>query len=351
MRHHGGVVAVAALVLVPLAVVTLALTPLAATAQTPAPAPESPATAAATLDSLVAAERAFAARSLEVGMKQAFLQNLARDAIVFKPGPVPAVPVWSNRPESSYRLMWEPSWAEVSGNGDLGITTGPWILKPGDRDSVVGQGHFMTVWRREPDGPWVVALDIGIDHDSPARGGYGDVTLEPGMAHHPVIVTNDWPQAGVDLGVGIGNGSFGFGLGTSMSPQDKYDRIMAHEVNTMMGADRSYIYDRHGKGAAEALSHVADPDLRLYRSTRMPANGPMEAIELVKALPPATRLLPFGSRVASSFDVGYSYGLVLSQAKSTSHADTSGYVHVWRRDDSTGKWRLIFDVETAYPKR
>jgi ketosteroid isomerase-like protein len=349
------------------AVVALSLVSLAATPRTPSP-PQTPTVAgggsgspasalpAATggppaLDTLVAAERAFAAHSVEVGMKQAFLQNLARDAVVFKPGPVPAVPVWAERPESSYRLMWEPSWAEVSGNGDLGVTTGPWIVKPGDRDTVAGQGHFMTMWRREPDGPWLVALDIGIDHDPPARGGFGDVTFEPGVAHHPVIVTNEWPQAGVDLGVGIGNGSFGFGLGTSMSPQEKSDRIMAHEVNAMMSADRAYVYDRHGKGAAEALSHVAAPDLRLYRSHLTPAYGPIEAIELVKALPPATRLLPFGSRVATSFDLGYSYGLVLSQAKGASRADTSGYVHVWRRDDTSGRWRLIFDVETTYPRR
>jgi ketosteroid isomerase-like protein len=343
MRRHLGIVAIA----------TLALAPLVATSKAPsapggAPAPT---TSAATLDTLVAAERAFAAGSVESGMKQAFLENLARDAVVFKPGPVAAVPVWNERPASSYRLMWEPSWAEVSGNGDLGVTTGPWILKPGDRDSVVGQGHFMTMWRRDPDGPWLVALDLGIEHDPPAHGGFGDVTFEPGVAHHPVIVTNDWPQSGVDLGVGIGNGSFGFGVGTSMSPQQKSDRIMAHEVNTMMGADRSYIYDRHGKGAAEALSHVAAPDLRMYRSGRMPAHGPMEAIELLKALPPATRLLPFGSRVATSFDLGYSYGLVLSQTKNASRADTSGYTHVWRRDETTGTWKLIFDVETAYPKR
>ena len=355
MKRRPGATVVVAL-LATLATAALVLAPLAATSQTPpssaggaAPAPA--AEGAAMLDTLVAAERAFAARSVEAGMKQAFLENLARDAVVFKPGPVPAVPVWSERPESSDRLMWEPSWAEVSGNGDLGVTTGPWILKPGDRDSIAAQGHFMTVWRREPDEPWLVAVDLGIDHDPPTRGGFGAVTFEPGATHHPVIVTNDWPRSGVDLGVGIGNGSFGFGLGTSMSPQQRSDRIMAHEVNAMMGADRAYVYDRHGKGAAEALSSVAAPDLRMYRSNRMPAYGPMEAIELMKALPPATRLLPFGSRVATSFDLGYSYGLVLSQTKGASRADTSGYVHVWRRDETSGQWKLIFDVETAYPKR
>ncbi|MFI5372951.1 MAG: YybH family protein [Candidatus Eisenbacteria bacterium] len=325
----------------------LVLAPLAAGTPPPARAADT----ASPLDTLVMAERAFAARSAESGMKRAFLLNLAPDAIIFKPGPVNGVPVWAARPESKYQLLWEPSWAEIAGNGDLGFTTGPWVLKPPDRDTVVAQGHFMTVWRRGGDEPWMVAVDLGIEHAPPEHGGVGDVTLEPGAAHHPVIVTEDWPRSGASLGVGIGNGAFGFGLGTSMSPQQMRERIMAHEVNAMMNADRTYVYDRRGKGPAEALSKAAASDLRMYRSDRMPAHGPMEAIELLKALPPAVELLPYGSRVSSSFDIGYSYGLVLSRVKNASRADTSGYVHAWRRDDTTGKWKLIFDVETAYPKR
>lgn len=305
---------------------------------------------AASLESLIDAERGFAAASAERGMKQAFLGNLAKDAIVFHPGPVEGVPIWEARAESKYRLLWEPSWAEVSGNGDLGVTTGPWVLKPGDRDTTVGQGHFMTMWKREPDQPWVVAVDLGIEHATPEHGGYGDVTVEHGVAHKPVTIGADTPRTGVGMGVGLGSGAFGFGIGTVMSPELKRDRIMAHELNAMMNADRAYVFDRRGKGPAEALSRVAAPDVHVYRSEQMPARGPMEAIELLKRLPPATTLMPFGSKVASSYDLGYSYGLLLSRGTSSSHADTSGYVHVFRRED-TGKWKLVFDVETAYPKR
>jgi ketosteroid isomerase-like protein len=308
-------------------------------AQTPAP-----------LDTLVAAERAFAAMSSQSGMKQAFLANLAPDAIVFDPGPVAAVPVWEARQPSKYRLLWEPSWAEVSGNGDLGVTTGPWVVEPGDRDTVIAQGHFMTVWKRRPGTPWVVAVDLGIDHDPLARGGYGDVTLEPGVEHSPFVIGPGWRGGSSGMAVGLSSGAFGFGIGTVMSPQEERDRIMAHELNAMMNTDRGYLYDRRGKGVAEALSRVAAPDVHVYRGERMPARGPMEAIELLKPLPPATELLPFGARVASSYDLGYSYGLLLSRQQGASRADTSGYVHVFRRDES-GKWKLIFDVETAYPKR
>lgn len=305
--------------------------------------------AATPLDTLVAAERGFAARSAEAGMKQAFLANLADDAIIFRPGPIDGMPVWSARPESKSRLLWEPSWAEVAGNGDLGITTGPWIFEPADRDTVLAQGHFMTMWKRTPGTPWMVALDLGIDHDPLPHGGYGDVTFEAGVTHAPVTVTSDWPRAGVGVGIGVGSGAFGFGLGTNMSPQQKRDRIMAHENTAMMNADRGYIFDRRGKGPAQALSRVAAPDVHVYRDGHPPARGPMEAIELLKSHPTAIELLPFGSHVASSYDLGYSYGLLLTREKGAPRPDTSGYVHVFRRDDG-GRWKLIFDVENAFPK-
>ncbi len=304
----------------------------------------------ANLDSLVAAERAFAALSAESGMKQAFLANLSPAAIVFAPGPVPGVARWAARPESKVRLLWEPAWAEVSGNGDLGITTGPWVVKPGDRDTVVAQGRFMTIWERGPGGAWLVALDIGIDHDPVAHGGFGDVTFEPGVPHPPVVFEAGPPKGSVSGGVGFSSGALGFGIGATMSPQEELDRVLAHERNRMMNADRGYVFDRRGKGPAQALSRVAAPDLWMYREGRLPARGPMEAIELLKTAPPASELVPFESVVATSFDLGYSYGLLLSREKNAPRPDTSGYVHVFRRQP-TGEWKLIFDVENPFPKR
>src|SRR5262245_25135878 len=64
------------------------------------------------LVTLVAAERAFSALSVEKGMKEAFLANLAPDAVVFRPGPVNGVKVWRARAHSAAALIWAPDYAE-----------------------------------------------------------------------------------------------------------------------------------------------------------------------------------------------------------------------------------------------
>ena len=81
------------------------------------------------LQSLIDAERSFAATSVERGMKTAFLGSLRDDAILVRPGPVNGKQVWKKRPESRAQLAWAPSFAEVSGFGDLGFTSGPWEFR------------------------------------------------------------------------------------------------------------------------------------------------------------------------------------------------------------------------------
>jgi ketosteroid isomerase-like protein len=61
-------------------------------------------------------------------------------------------------------LRWQPAWAEV--DRDLGYTTGSWQLhsKGADgQDAVVATGHYVTVWRRQPDSSWKAAFDLGND--------------------------------------------------------------------------------------------------------------------------------------------------------------------------------------------
>ena len=88
--------------------------------------------AEANLASLIDAERSFAATSVERGMKSAFLANLRDDAVLFRPGPLNGKQLWRNRPDSKGTLAWAPSFAEVSGFGDLGFTYGPWEFRGPD---------------------------------------------------------------------------------------------------------------------------------------------------------------------------------------------------------------------------
>src|SRR6476660_8771620 len=84
------------------------------------------------VESLVQAERNFAAFSVEQGMKDAFLHFMDSNAVVFDKGnPVNALKFWTLREKRPGILNWHPIVAEISASGDFGYTSGPWTFQPG----------------------------------------------------------------------------------------------------------------------------------------------------------------------------------------------------------------------------
>jgi ketosteroid isomerase-like protein len=127
----------------------LALPAAAAKKPAPAPPPLTPAP-------VVAAERAFAADGVALGIKQSFLQHMADDAIVFQPDPVnarEAISAQSDRPGP--KLEWWPVWAGIAASGDFGFTTGPYAVDGARR------GHYVTIWKKQADGAWKWLYDGG----------------------------------------------------------------------------------------------------------------------------------------------------------------------------------------------
>ncbi len=62
------------------------------------------------------------------------------------------------------RLVWAPTEARVGAGGDLGYTLGRWQSIGTDAagsDTVLSEGHYVTIWRKTADGTWRVAVDIG----------------------------------------------------------------------------------------------------------------------------------------------------------------------------------------------
>ena len=124
------------------------------------------AVAAEPVDTLMSAERDFAARSLRLGVKAAFLGVLAEDALLFRPGPVNGRDWYAARPDvAPFTLAWAPEAGEAS--ADLGYTYGPYRLTPRDaegRDGDALGGHYFSVWTREAGASWRLWLDQGVPH-------------------------------------------------------------------------------------------------------------------------------------------------------------------------------------------
>jgi ketosteroid isomerase-like protein len=273
----------------------------------------------AALDSLVASERAFAAMSVAKGMKDAFLTYLAEDGVVFRPTATNGRQAWEARPPSTATLMWEPSFAEVSSAGDLGYTTGPWEFHPA-ADSAgtpapperYAYGHFNSVWKRQKGGVWRVVADIGVSHGKPERGvGSGQFTAGP------VLPIRTMKGGRVNLA--------------------SIDRDLSKVMRTL--------------GAHEALAAHAAPDLRLNVEGKFPSLGIEAAQARFDSLVGFFEFRSEGSRIASSGDLGYTYGLAehFVSAKAAV-ADTSVYLNVWRQEDGRN-WKLALSVLNPLPAR
>jgi nicotinamidase-related amidase/type 1 glutamine amidotransferase/ketosteroid isomerase-like protein len=121
------------------------------------------------LESLVVAERRFAKMSIEKGFKEAFLANLTEEAVLFRPQiVVKGRKFYQEMPVTKAELAWEPVFADISAAGDLGYTTGPWSLRPTKGQQPSRFGHYVSVWKKQPDGTLKVVLDVGISHPQAA---------------------------------------------------------------------------------------------------------------------------------------------------------------------------------------
>lgn len=272
------------------------------------------------LTNMVATERAFSALSVERGMREAFLHFLADDGVVFQPLAVNGKEAWRARAASPATLIWEPSHGEMASAGDLGWSSGPWEYRP-PSDSTgapppanrIAHGHFISVWARQPDEQWRVVLDMGISHPPPERG-LGNIEFKPKPAHTWMAGQNN-PKSRANLA----------------------------EI------DRRYARDAKKLGAA-ALDVWATTDVRLNREGEYPTEGRDSAKTALLTAAAIVRLLPHGSRVSMSDDLGYTYGILERASSRGAAPDSSTYLHIWRRE-ADRNWRIAVIVENPLPPR
>ena len=191
------------------------------------------------LSLLIEAERAFSKTSEEKGIREAFLTWLAPDAIVFRPGPVEGRPVYEKMdPANPAVLSWQPEFAEIAASGEIGYTTGPYEIRPGRDAEPSGFGHYISIWKKQPDGAWRVLLDIGVQHGRPAASAGIKTVASPAVSAPAEPIP---PEALRDV-------EYAFGI---------YAGTFDKEVAT--------------KGLAKGLSAFATEDVRVYRPGKFPA--------------------------------------------------------------------------------
>jgi ketosteroid isomerase-like protein len=270
--------------------------------------------------SLVEAERAFSRASAARGIRDAYLEYLAEDAVLFRPHPHPGREWIRSRPSPPIALTWYPIFAFVSRTGDLGFTTGPYEARSVDStDSNVGHGHYVTVWQRGPDGEWKVLLDLGSPGPVPAG------TLPPWSPLGARQVTD----------------------GPVRSPVDT-----AADRRELLETDRRFSSAAERTGTLTAYRAFAAADIRLLRPGVQPVVG-QAALGLALSDDggrPSWR--PTSARVAAGGDLGYTYGTAVQHLPGGAGTDNAAslatnYVRIWERRGD--EWKVLLDIATPNP--
>lgn len=250
------------------------------------------------LDKLVETEKTFSKTASEKGTKNAFLEFLADDGIIFHPDRVNGKESWKKRAESSELLVWTPEFADISANGVIGYTTGPWELRPNGKDSSPNLfGHFVSVWQRQPKGDYKVVLDIGITHEK--------VALKPDW--NPSVQSNSDEKK------------------SSAADISAYFFEMADSA----GFEKAY------------KTYLAD-DVRFYREGKLPIIGKKNALDEIKKLSKNKIKFAKRSMFLGAGDLGYLSNSYTVLDKANKEIEKGNFLQIWRL--RKGKWEIVLDL-------
>ena len=267
------------------------------------------------LQEMVKTEQAFSKMAEEKDTRDAFMTFIADDGLLFRPGAVNGKKWMIEHPEPSSDkkplLAWQPSFAGIAASGDMGFTTGPWEFKGDVKDEKPSRyGHFVTVWKKQADGSWKFAVDLGISH--PQSGG-------PQTLWHPTDKPKKAPSENVDT---------------------------ANALKHLLNRDRIMSLATVDQGFAKAFVAFASPEVRLYRNANLPLIGREASVGVLSQVKGQLVSQPISGDVSRAGDLGYTHGTYEVTDDSKKVIERGSYVRIWGKQD--GVWRVVLDVTNAH---
>ncbi len=286
---------------------------------------------------LVSAEREFAAAAEAHGTQAAFLEYLAPQGVLYRPGPVDGRKWMKEQLPLAGLLKWEPAFAEVSGAGDMGITTGPWSFSPatepnGPPGGPAAWGEFVSVWTKQADGSWKVILDAGISHGK-------HQTDKPGLR--------------------MRKPNFDVMPRTTAAAQ-------AEAKGALGAADDSYLPSVASWKKRQPGTLVLAEKVRMLREGKMPILNAEEVKAALAATPDPGRCTRDRAVISAGAELGFTMGTCAAATKivkpskdapkaagKTVAGEQFSYLRVWRwwgyADAAAKRWELVFDVVIPLP--
>jgi hypothetical protein len=258
------------------------------------------------VEPVLRAELAFARLAGQKGIRTAFLAWLANDAKVFTPRMTSAREQYGPEPGDPGHLEWYPEAMGISGSGELAWSHGPWTYAPKKGEAVLVNGHFLSVWRKQPDGRWKVVADIGVPHAAPER---------------PIVPFAVWDAAAV----------------TRKAPSKAPE---ATPVLLQKEAELSAAWAEQG---GLALLPALAKEGRVLRPGRSPLRNAVDLQSVLAADEPGARWDPALVQVASSGDLGWTCG----ETGPGERGVAASFLRIWTLE--AGAWKVLFDVRLPHP--
>lgn len=108
-------------------------------------------------------DKAMSKMAEKQGFHKAILFYADSSIVKFREGQYPALgkkeyEKFAGVHKDTKNIVWEPVNVEVAKSGELGYSWGNW--KDYEKDTIL-YGNYFTVWKKQNDGTWKVALDGG----------------------------------------------------------------------------------------------------------------------------------------------------------------------------------------------
>jgi len=216
--------------------------------------------------------------------------------------------VWEKRTESGLDLIWEPTFAAIARSADFGYTTGPAKWRPNKKEEKFsGHGQFVSIWKRQKDGAWKVALDLGIENPEP--------TSKPESLYLSLPTGS---ETKIDV------------AGNRKALQDAQQKF----TETAKGNSRDAVLD------------IAADEIRTYRNGSFPAIGKNATRALLDQSAGKISFEQMGGDISNSADLAYRYGKY--SANRDGKTEAGHFFQIWQTD-SAGSWKLVLDWQQPLP--
>ena len=273
---------------------------------------------------LAAADQTYADLASEIGRTEAFREFLGEDSIVFRDGrgPVDALEEYRTANWEADELTWESHYIDVSRDGDLGLTSGPYELVDPTLEDPYLFGHLVSIWKKN-NGRWELMADMAA-----GIPGYLSLNVEPDFEDtRPVLEETAHPAMA---------------------------NVEGNSMQALIDADNLFGLSINFRGGQRALLRYGLESTRVYLPGMAPAIGAEAASSVYGAyldnelstINPIS-LTHMGGYLSTSREMGYTYGIMET---STGEALALGvrqfqtsYLRQWRFNENN-EWRIAVEV-------